>query len=312
MGNRTADVPVTERVWDELEARLSHGETPPLRFLYATDGSEPAAAAERLLALLPLPAGSALQVVTVLDALPWQIPETLKAAELEWADRVVTEAEARLASLQLRLSHTVVRGTPAAEIVRAAEAFRADLVVVGSHGRTGMERLWLGSVAENVAKHAPGPVLVAREPAHGLRSVVVAVDGSEHSRRAVRLAAHLPLPAGTKITVCHVLHPFYPLLASDYTTELDVLVADVQKQQQAHAQTLLHQTAAELERWGKPAATVIRGGNAAVEIMQLALEQEADLIILGAQGHSAFRGLAAGSVAGRVLRGARCSVLFAR
>jgi|KBSMisStandDraft_5_1062788.scaffolds.fasta_scaffold138747_3 universal stress protein A len=55
-------------------------------------------------------------------------------------------------------------GNPSAEIVKAAKTWPADLIVVGSHGRGGMERIFMGSVAELVMRHAPCPVLVVRAP----------------------------------------------------------------------------------------------------------------------------------------------------
>lgn len=83
-----------------------------------------------------------------------------------------TRAEGRrlLSGVRHRLSlRPVVQeflesGNPSAEIVKAAKTWPADLIVVGSHGRGGMERIFMGSVAELVMRHAPCPVLVVRAP----------------------------------------------------------------------------------------------------------------------------------------------------
>ena len=64
--------------------------------------------------------------------------------------------------------HRLVMGDPAAEIVNVAEAEQAELVVMGTHGRTGVSRLLMGSVAESVVRHAPCPVLIYRERAEKL------------------------------------------------------------------------------------------------------------------------------------------------
>ena len=74
--------------------------------------------------------------------------------------------------------HRLVMGDPAAEIVNVAKAEQAELVVMGTHGRTGVSRLLMGSVAESVVRHAPCPVLIYRE-------------------RAEKLAAKEPTPATT-------------------------------------------------------------------------------------------------------------------
>jgi len=65
-------------------------------------------------------------------------------------------------------THRLTIGDPAGEIVRIAREERADMIVLGTHGRTGMTRLLMGSVAEAVVRRAPCPVLVSREPAETL------------------------------------------------------------------------------------------------------------------------------------------------
>jgi nucleotide-binding universal stress UspA family protein len=61
--------------------------------------------------------------------------------------------------------HLLLEGDPAGEIVRAAEEENASLIVLGTHGRTGLARLLMGSVAEQVVRHAPCPVLIVKDPA---------------------------------------------------------------------------------------------------------------------------------------------------
>jgi len=75
--------------------------------------------------------------------------------------RVLLGVRERL-SLPASVQEFLVAGDPATEIVKAAQEWLADLIVVGSHGRSGMSRIVLGSVAEGVVRHAPCPVLVVR------------------------------------------------------------------------------------------------------------------------------------------------------
>jgi nucleotide-binding universal stress UspA family protein len=209
---------------------------------------------------------------------------------------------------------TAVRaGDPASEIVLAAEEFGADLVVVGSKGQTGLKGFLIGSVARSVAKRAARPVLVARTPRHGHGAqVVVATDVSERAERAVRFTARLPLPEGVQITVAHVVRPFMPLpdpLAGG-SAELQTALADLHRQQEALGAELLTRAQACLAGLGRPVRTELRTGDPATEIITLAEELRADLIIAGARGVSMIEGLLMGSVSDRLLKEASCSVLI--
>src|SRR5262249_26300664 len=105
-------------------------------------------------------------------------------------------------------------GDPRAEIVRQAEEWKAELVVVGARGLGTVKRLLLGSISDGVARHAPCPVLIVKGRRRRLGSVLVAVDGSENSFRAVRFLASLALPRQTRIRLLGVVEPLrYPTTA---------------------------------------------------------------------------------------------------
>ena len=86
--------------------------------------------------------------------------ELIAAAKLD-AQRLVATVRQRL-SPQSSVQEFIPVGTPSEEIVKAAEEWSADLLVIGSHGRRGMQRALLGSVAETVMRHAPCPLVVVR------------------------------------------------------------------------------------------------------------------------------------------------------
>jgi nucleotide-binding universal stress UspA family protein len=141
-----------------------------MRILLATDGSEASEAAVNGLLLRPWPENSSVRVLSVVLWIYPAIPEGALLADFQQAvQQLVSEAEAlvrRVAeSLErsgLRAEGTVRRGDPGREIVTEAEEFWADLIVVGSRGRTGLERWLLGSVAEYVVRHAPCSVEMVR------------------------------------------------------------------------------------------------------------------------------------------------------
>lgn len=154
-------------------------------------------------------------------------------------------------------------------------------------------------------------MLVARLPRHHLRQAILAVDASDHAAHAVEFARRLPLPGETEFVVTHILSPGEALDEqawedSDLVSELTAL------KQRRHdvAAGLVGTATARLEADGKRAVVAIREGSPAAEILKLADERKADLIIAGARGASGMRRLLVGSVADRLLKFARCSVLI--
>ena len=122
------------------------------------------------------------------------------------------------------LDTRVVQGNVTAEIVRLANELPADLLVMGTHGRSGFERLMLGSVTEKVLRKSPCPVLTVPAkapvvvPVNGLFDrVLCAVDFSPASLRALTLAQSLAGEAAARLCVLHVLEPvsvFEPVAAT--------------------------------------------------------------------------------------------------
>jgi len=111
-----------------------------------------------------------LHVLLDLDAIAAE-PGVAFAPIDEWMPQLVKLAEKKLAELAgtipvtINVVKSVRDGSPAAETVRYATSEKADLIVMGTHGRTGLKHILLGSVAENVIRHADCPVLVVRQPA---------------------------------------------------------------------------------------------------------------------------------------------------
>jgi nucleotide-binding universal stress UspA family protein len=142
--------------------------------LIATDGSERSVAAARRASALLRPADR-VTLLTVVTEVPGDDAGgfegslyTPEEQEKVWAQELA-EAGAELARTAAALGGTRVDkrievGDVASTVCRVAEDLEADVVVVGSHGRTGLGRLLLGSVSEHIVRHAPCPVLVVREP----------------------------------------------------------------------------------------------------------------------------------------------------
>jgi len=141
-----------------------------MRILLAVDGSEPSDEAVRMLSVRPWPKGSVIRVLSVVQNIYPAIPEEMLAPSfqqmtlelVEGAKKLVARVTAPLRSSGLTIETAVRQGDARTEIVDDAISFGADLIVVGSHGRTGLKRWVIGSVAEYVVRHAPCSVEVAR------------------------------------------------------------------------------------------------------------------------------------------------------
>jgi nucleotide-binding universal stress UspA family protein len=285
-----------------------------MRILFATDGSEAAAGAGRLLGLFSLPEGSAVQALCVRADAPPDLPAWARDSQEGACRHIVESAAAALRSPGVEATAAVRRGPLAAEILDAADVFGADLLVVGAAGQSRLEAFFLGSVARNVAKHARGPVLVAREPVHALGHVVLALDGSEHARRAAEFTATLPLPPGAEATAVTVVRPYapFPGLAPDDPAGFQREVEEVRRVRWRDGTRIAEEGARALAAAGLPADAEVREGDPAREIRKLATARRADLIVAGARGVSLIQGLLLGSVADRLLETAPSSVVLVR
>jgi len=281
-----------------------------MHILYATDGSEGATAAARLLAALPLDTDTTVTILTVAaDA-----RDADDNAVREMAEDVVSAAAGALGHSTAGLGRQVRRGRPAAEILRAAEERPTDLIVLGSHGHSAVARFLLGSVAERVARHAPCAVLLVRGAGTAPRRVLLGVDGSAGARRAADWLKAFPLPIGCEVRLVTILPNLHDIARErllltpplvDNSIALDVW-------QREQAETRLNNTAASFAAARKTAVTEIRSGDAALALLGVAADEAADVIVVGSHGQSAVERFLLGSVSQQLLTHAECSVLVVR
>lgn len=223
-------------------------------------------------------------------------------------DRAVERVRARRDDLH-DVAVAVPWGPPAAALVRLSE--NAARVVVGApaHGR--LERILLGSVALPVVAHAHCPVAVVPSDtvaATPLR-VLVAVDGSEPSSRAVELAFSVAEAAGASVTC---------VLGWNVEVQDGIVVTERSSSRWAAVEeryTALGHRVVDPVAAGHPEVPVeivVRHGSPARAVVEVAVEQDVDLVVLGRRGAGGFRGLLMGSVSRRVIERARRVVLVAR
>ena len=207
----------------------------------------------------------------------------------------------------------VDEGVPADHVLDCARWLPADLIVMGTHGRSGFEHLVLGSVAEKVLRNAVCPVLTvpprtATTSTLPFKRLLCAVDFSEPSLQALQAALSIAEEADAELTVLNVID--WPddetFLAETFTS------ADLLKQLQAQtAQRLEAFIPDEARVWSRP-STKVAVGKAHREIVTAAAGTNADLIVIGVHGRNALDLTLFGSTTNQVVRRASCPVLTIR
>lgn len=184
-----------------------------------------------------------------------------------------------------------------------------DLVVVGTHGRTGLSRIVLGSVAQRIVRLAPCSVLVVRASSQisAFDHIACPIDFSEDSQYAIDLAGSLANPGGRGLTLLHAFE--LPITFESMTGYADVL-ADLDRQA---SRRLDEWTARARDRVTVPVTAQMRTGAAASQLLaMLDADPSFALVVIGSHSRTGLRRLLLGSVAERVVGHAKPPVLVAR
>jgi len=214
---------------------------------------------------------------------------------------------------------TIVReGSPAYEITATARAVKADLIVLSTHGFTGLKRVVLGSTAESVVRHAHCPVLTVRRrsgaPARiakpgqlPWKRILVPLDFSLTSLRALDVAVPLAREAGARLCLLHVVDP------APYAAGMESVVLALPETTLANsAKTNLTHVARRFVPSPLRVTSRVERGRAAAVIAQTAEADGVDLIVLSTHGHTGWDRLLMGSTAEQVVRRAGCPVFVVR
>ncbi len=287
----------------------------PLRVLLATDGSPDARHAAEWLTRFPLAQGSTILVLSAVTIPPSPITfpalRELQLSLFAEGRRACDEAADLLRARWPAIDISVVDGDPREQILRAAETWQPDLAVLGRRGLGGLERLLLGSVSLTAARHLPCSVLIPHGPPRAIRRVVVGVDGSQPSRRAVDFVATLALEPGMELDVVAVAESLLVPASLSFAAReaLRSLTAEVNEQEQARLRDGLGRATAALgERARVNTHTPL--GDPARQLLERATA--ADLLVVGSRGLGAIRRLLLGTVSEKVLQHAPCPVLIVK
>ena len=299
-----------------------------MNILLASDGSDCAQQAIDFLHRFPFPEDSSITLLTVLedevfkareqtslsDEQQSMLQETEKQIQEESAGALEQEAR-RFRDAGRQVSTAVRNGHPAEQIVLAAGEYASDLIIVGSHGLTGIKRFLLGSVSDHVLQYAPCSVLIVKQqgdetPTAKGRTlrVLLAYDDSAPARKAVEFMAALPLGEQVHVRALKVL-PIIKLFRQDIKQRLSWVWQEKKLRSQQALARITHEV-----RWGHPQIdTDLReGDDVSQEILDAAAVDNSDLIVLGHKGKGAIDRFLLGSVTTRIAHHADCSVLAVR
>jgi nucleotide-binding universal stress UspA family protein len=283
------------------------------RVLVASDGSLSATAATVTAKCFPWPAGTRACGVVAREAAD---SEPVKSALDEVAKSTANNATKVLVSRWSDVRVRVSGGPPAAAIIRAAKRARADVIVMGWRGHGAVRRLLSGSVSRDVVRAAPCSVLVVRRAVRNVVNVVIGVDGSEQSARAVELATRLHPPEGGRlllVTAAPLMSdPSNPLLPADIRRSAASGVASINRSRVAEARANLQRLAKAPRAAGWRVDVAVTNAAPLRSLLSAVTEARADLLIVGATGASQLRRLLLGSVAQGALDRSTVPVLVAR
>ena len=256
-------------------------------------------------------------------AFPDPVPQAVRKARA----RAVEEVEASRALAERASEHLksvfqkwkvypkAFADSPPWGIIKAAAASKADLIVLGSHGRSALGRFFLGSVAQKVASEAHRSVRIARPPqqsAHPPLRILVAVDGSDDSQTAALAVAMRTWPIAAKFRVVTVIDPRMQTAVAWPGIYADQWVQPHDKTAQDWVGRMLEHSATKLVEAGLKVETDIFDGEPKKVIVREAESWGADCIFLGGRGLHHGDRLILGTTASAVAMRFHCSVEIVR
>ena len=267
--------------------------------------------------------------LTVAHVHPSELPVAAEFAYLSPApldagerDALATRLEAFAEPARARgvTTHTkLLEGAPSRELVQLADALPADLLVTGFYSDARIKHLLLGSVTEELLRHAPCPVLTVRhgvgratDGARPFRKILCGADLRESGPEVVSSALSLADAFGAELTLVHVLEQV-PEFAPGSTLQFSMVEIQAFRQAMAEdARERLRAAVPAADRERLAVRDLVKAGSAHGQLLRLAREEGSQLIVVGGRGHSALERVLFGSTSRRVVRDARCPVLVVR
>ena len=293
--------------------RLSGGDLSEI--LVPVDFSDHSRAAIQRAAELAETTGARLWLLHVLD-LPPLLPGFMISESIWKGLREAVEVELAAQAKALRrrglsVATCVQEGNAADSIRAAAYSSNIEIIVMGSHGRRGTDRVLLGSVAERTLHMSPVPVMIVRESeeyaAQPIEKILFATDFSNGSERAEASLIRLARATRSDVEVFHAIQETAVLFAPYAVDGVPSVEVEIHEGARLRMESCLKR----LQDAGLNVHPKIVNGFASEEILKRAELSDVDLIAMGTRGYAGMRRFRLGSVSQRVMRGAPCSVFVA-
>lgn len=289
--------------------------------LVPLDGSAFAERALPVAAAFARKLGASLHLVSVHDPASGFIdPSTAAVASVELDQEIRTaqqeylDQQAGAAAAQgLPVVHGLRTGEAAAELARYAEAESIDLVVMTTHGRGGVSRLWLGSVADRMVRRSARPILLLRPDAAGsldelLADVLVPLDGSVRAESVLGLVTDLAADAGT-LHLINVVRPPFAFIPPP-GPGVEYPESEPVQRGALYAYRYLRRLARPLREAGRKVATEAKvAADPAAEILAYVARHRIGLVAIATHGRGGLDRWMMGSVADKIVRAGTAAVL---
>ncbi len=282
--------------------------------LVPTDGSDHAVRAAEHARYLARTFDATIHVVTVVDVEAAGGAFDAGGVDEAFVDRLESEGERTVGEIESLLDDAeavetaVLRGEPSEAILEYAAEHDAELLAMGTHGRTGVRRYVAGSVTERVIRLADAPVLTVRATERSSASdyddLLIPTDGSEPAAAAVDHGLEIAGRTGARVHAVNVVDVGGLGATPDYTVPAELL-SELRSQGEAATEAV----ADRARDAGLEATTAVKEGHPARDIVQYADDNDVDLVAMGTAGRTGLNRYLLGSTTERVVRHAEQPVL---
>jgi nucleotide-binding universal stress UspA family protein len=310
------DLPLQERGITPIERTITMS---GMKILFAYDGSECADAAINDFRLVGAPRHTEITVFTVAEN--WTPPpsslEILESVDYGMECKALAQRAATgLREIQSQRQHWIIGtetsvGSPASLIIEKADVWKPDLIVLGSHGRTALGRVFFGSVSQKVLHEARCSVRIARgqivEPGTSAR-LLIGVDGSKYTSATVSAVAARHWPPGSEARLVYGMYDLPKYIPEPEISHL----ADWLAKERLNVKTALDAASARLKTAGLKVTVVEKDEEPKLLLCQEAESWGAHCIFVGSRGAGRMERFLIGSVSSAVAARAHCSVEVVR